>query len=51
MIAGLVEPDGGSVRLGETVKLGLPISPARWTDPDVNRFETITAARITSLVT
>jgi ATPase subunit of ABC transporter with duplicated ATPase domains len=41
MIAGLVEPDGGSVRLGETVKLGYA-DQSRTLDPKATVFETIT---------
>ena len=41
MIAGLVAPDSGSVRLGETVKLGYA-DQSRSLDPELTVFEAIT---------
>ena len=41
MIAGLLEPDSGSIRLGETVKLGYA-DQSRTLDPNLTVFEVIT---------
>lgn len=41
MIAGLVEPDSGSLRLGETVKLGYA-DQSRTLDPELTVFQAIT---------
>ncbi|NLW73033.1 MAG: energy-dependent translational throttle protein EttA [Chloroflexi bacterium] len=41
MIAGLVEPDSGSLRLGETVKLGYA-DQSRTFDPELTVFQAIT---------
>ena len=41
MIAGLVEPDQGSVRLGETVKMGYA-DQSRTLDPEMTVFQAIT---------